>query len=136
MPGGLRVTGLHSVAVGEALQNLVGIFQLAGVAVGITKDKLRQANNRADGRIRVGRASDDREVARGRPLIGNRQAIRIHEMRMSRAERTRFRIHFIGESLDAAGVIACQTTGHDVRAFHQQRAEEVDALVDFAWPDV
>src|SRR6266487_3046503 len=59
MPSGLRVTGFHTVTVRKPPQNLVGVFEFTGPAVGIAKNKLWKTNNRPDCRIGIRRTSDN-----------------------------------------------------------------------------
>ena len=42
---GLSVTGFHPVAVRQALQNFVRVFQLSSASIGVAKNKLWKANN-------------------------------------------------------------------------------------------
>src|SRR5262249_43146464 len=58
------VTGFHPVTKRKALEHFVGVLQLARPPTGITKNKSRQANDRADGRVRVSSARNNREVTR------------------------------------------------------------------------
>src|SRR2546429_3080798 len=48
----------------RSLQHLVRILQLARAAIGITKDELRQTDDRADRRVQIGGAGDKGEVDR------------------------------------------------------------------------
>src|SRR5436309_7784929 len=43
-PGGFGITSFHPIAVGQALQKFVGVFEFAGASIRETKNKLRQAN--------------------------------------------------------------------------------------------
>src|SRR6478672_1725327 len=55
MPGRFRVAGLHSVAIGQPLQDFVRVFQFASAAIRIAKHEIGQANDRTNGAVRVGR---------------------------------------------------------------------------------
>src|SRR5437773_6473977 len=52
----VRVTRFHAVAVGESSEKFVRVFKFARAATRITEDKLREANDGADGRVRVRRS--------------------------------------------------------------------------------
>src|ERR1041385_2205534 len=132
MARGLGVAGFYSVAVGKASQNLVCVFELACMSVGIAKNKLWKANDRPNGGIGIGGAGDDRQIARGGILAGDGQAVWVNKVRARRTEFARPLIHSLGESDDAAGVIARQTTRYVIRTFYQQRAQQIDSLVGLA----
>src|SRR5207248_9264788 len=129
--GRFGVASFHSVAKGKPLQNFVGVFQFAGPTVGVAKNKLRQTDNGTNRRIRITRARDNREIACGAILAGNREPVRVQKMRMSRAEKLCFCIHSVGERFDAAGVVARQTTRYIVGTFHQECAQQINPLINF-----
>src|SRR5438045_1914125 len=52
--GGFGVTGLHSVAVGKALQELVRVFQFTRSSVRVAEHQLWQTHDRPDRRVRIG----------------------------------------------------------------------------------
>src|SRR6266849_1126905 len=133
---GFGVTGFHTVAVGEPFQNLVRVFELARVSVGIAKYKLRKANDRSDGGIGIGGAGDDRQIARGGVLTRDGQAVRVNEMRARRTELAHPQIHSLSEGRDVAGIITRQTTRYVIRTFYEQRAQQIDSLVGLAWLNV
>src|ERR1043166_8443808 len=66
-----------------------------------TEDKLRKTDDGADGRIRVSRARDEREIAGARILSRDRQTIWIHKVRMHSSELQCASIHHLGKCLDA-----------------------------------
>src|ERR1700726_277351 len=51
VPSRFRVAGFHAVAIREPFQDFVGVLKFAGATVGVTKDNLRQTNDRANSRI-------------------------------------------------------------------------------------
>src|SRR5438067_6458926 len=130
--GRFGVAGFHSVAKRKPLQNLVGVFQFAGPTVGVAKNKLGQTDDGTNRRIRVSSARDNRKIACGGILAGNREPVRIQKMRMSRAQKLCFCIHSVSERFDAAGVIARQTTRYIVGTFHQQCAQQIYSLIIFS----
>ena len=120
MPGGFGIARFHSVAVRQTLQHFVRVFQLARPPACIAEDQLRKTDDRADHRIGVSGPGDNGEIAGGRILTGNRQAVGIEEMRMNGAKLLRLCIHFFRESVHAAGVVPRETTRHVVRTLNQQ----------------
>ena len=65
MSGGFGVTGFHPVTIGRRLRTLFVFSQFTRAPIGITKNQLRQTDDRTDCRIGVGRACDERKITCG-----------------------------------------------------------------------
>ena len=54
-------------------------------------------------------------------------------MRVQRAQLTRALVHALGETDDAAGIIAREAARDVVGAFDEERAQQIDPPVTIAW---
>src|SRR5581483_10141090 len=107
--GGIGVTGLHSVAIRKPAQQLVSVLEFPRAAVRVPKDKPRETDDRPDGWVGVRRASDQRQIPRGRILARHGQPVWVDEMRMHSAQFSSPPVHDLRKRFHAAGVVPGQT---------------------------
>lgn len=132
---GVGVARFHAITFGHATEEVVGGFEVDDASVVESEGVVATADGVANGGVAVGDGGDASDVACGGVLAWGGEAVSVGEVGVGSAESAGAGVHFLGESLGAASVVACEGVGEVVATAHKEGGEELAASVNFAGAD-
>lgn len=135
-PGGGGVAGLHAGAVGKALENLVGVGEGFGAAIGVLESVLLGSHTLTVEGDFGDLACENGDIECGGILSFFSQSVGVFEVRLCHAKRTGGLVHVVDEGGFGAGDVAGENFGNVISRSDEEGFDESLAGVAFAGANV